>query len=122
MISVVAHHEVFVRWNQLVLPRRRPVVVIGPSLGKVGLAQHLAVDIDHAVRDMDPLSRERDDPLDKVAARLIRRLEDHDVSALRLMQLVRDLRRDQQVVIVQRPIHTRPEHVHRLHGVLNHDI
>src|SRR2546421_10895152 len=51
MVSVVAQHEVLIGWNQLVLPSCRPVVVVRPSLRQVGLAQHLPVDIHHAVGD-----------------------------------------------------------------------
>src|SRR5256886_10181906 len=97
MVSVVAEHEVLIGWNQLILPGRRPVVVVGPFLGQVGLAQHLPVDVDHAVGDVDALARQRDDPLDEIAAGFIRGLEYDDVAALRRVELVGNLRGDQQV-------------------------
>src|SRR5256885_10220057 len=91
MVSVVAQHEVLARWDELVLPGCRPVVVVRPFLRQVGLAQDLTVDINHAVGDVDPLARQCDDALDEVATGFIRRLEYDDVAALRRVGLVGDL-------------------------------
>src|SRR5260370_9385791 len=33
MVSVVAQHDALIRWDQLILPRCRPLVVVRPPLG-----------------------------------------------------------------------------------------
>src|SRR6266849_1191170 len=122
MVSVVAKHEELIRRNQLVLPRCRPIVVIRPALRQIRLVQHLAIDVDDAVGNVDPLARQPDDALDEIAAGLIRWLEHDDVAALRLVKLIGNLRRHQQVVVMQRRVHARAQHVDGLHGVLNDHI
>ena len=122
MVAVVPQHEVLIRRDQLVLPRSRPVVVVGPSLWKVGFVQYLSIDVDDAVGDVHPLTRQGDDALDEVATGFVGRLEHDDVASLRLVELVRNLRRHQQVVVVQRRVHTRAQHMDGLHGVLDHHV
>src|SRR6202022_1146438 len=82
MIAVVAHDEVLVRGKQLGLSRFRPIIVVCPFFRKVGLAKHLTVDVDHAVRDVNALTRQRDDPLDEIAAGFVGGFENPVVAAL----------------------------------------
>src|SRR5260370_41172421 len=118
MISVVAQHEVLIRWDQLVLTGGRPIVVLGPSLREIWLVQDPSVDVYDAVGDVDPLARQPDDALDEITAGFIRWLEDDNVAALWLVKLVRDLRPDQQVLFVQRRVHARAAPGHRFPRVL----
>ena len=116
-IAVVSHDEIFIRTHQ---PSAGiavgPAVVIRPGLGKVGLVEHVSVDVDDPAVDQDALTRQPDDPFDEVGRVVGGRPQDDDVSALRCVQPVVDLVRDQVVVVVQRREHRQTFDVHRLDG------
>src|SRR5260370_15302160 len=68
MISVIAQHEVLIRWDQLVLTGGRPIVVVGPSLREIWLVQDPSVDVYDAVCDVGPLAPQPDDALYEITA------------------------------------------------------
>jgi len=115
-VSVVAHHEVLVGRDEGTIAEA-PWLRIGlqsPGLGQVGLVEPMAVDVHDTVANQQPFARQGDDPLDEVGGVVRRRPEDDDVAALRGVQPIVDLVRDQVVVVVQGREHGEAFDMHRL--------
>ena len=116
MISVVAHHEIHARGDDLAVNcvrLGREVTVTGPALD-IGLFEADAVDQDVVVADQKVVEGQPDNALDVVATGIDWALENDDVAPLGIVQPVVDLGGDQEVVVAEGGRHREPHHVHGL--------
>ena len=106
--AVVAHHEHVVVGHEQRL-EVLPAVVEGDDLGiEVRLDQRPPIDLDLAVRHLDGLARQRDHALDQVALGCTGDLVEHDdVTAVRVVQPVRQLVDEHPITGFERRVHRR---------------
>ena len=82
----------------------------------------MPVDVNVAVPDQQPLTRQRDNALDEVLGRVVGVAHDDDVASLRLVKAIVKLGGDQVVIVVQRWIHGKADYVDCLHGDRDNEV
>src|SRR5215204_1171969 len=104
VLPVVAEHVVVVWWN-LLRPERAGL----HAVGQVRLVELPTIDVDLAVAALDRLAGQADETLHEVldlgGRRALGRLEDDDVAAARVVQLVAELVDEHTVADLERRDH-----------------